>query len=254
MIRIPLTQQQYDAKVEQLKQEQGITLAGDSGTVSKLGVTIEYNYDGKELTVEVKDKPFFLHEAHVEAIVTSWLISKPASSSKVIAAVAMVLFAILCFCAPSVKAQTDASTAPTATLPASFYAAGASYNPSASPQFAGTLLIAKNVTVSGSNQRVFTVVDVLPVNLQTLTVSTNIGIGDALKVATIAGHEVYAPTSAGISYTGSNTGWNWTTGVAVPFKVRADKSWYAVPNVRVLKSSVAGGYQLVPGVLFGWGQ
>lgn len=156
----------------------------------------------------------------------------------------------------SVQAQTAAAppaTATTTTLPASFYAAGASYNPGASPSYATTLLLAKAVTVAGTSQLAFTVVDVLPVNLKTLTVSTNIGIGDAVKLATIAGHTVYAPTSAGISYTGSNTGWNWTTGVAVPVKIRADKSWYAVPNVRVLKSSVSG-YQLVPGVLFGWGQ
>lgn len=153
----------------------------------------------------------------------------------------------------SVQAQTAAAPAAPTALPSSFYAAGSSYNPSASPEFAATLLAAKNVQVSGTNQLAFTVVDVLPVNLKTLTVSTNIGIGDAVKLATIAGHTVYAPTSAGISYTGSNTGWNWTTGVAVPVKIRADKSWYAVPNVRVLKSSISG-YQLVPGVLFGWGQ
>jgi len=109
--------------------------------------------------------------------------------------------------------------------------------------------------LAGSNTLAFTVVDVVPVNVKTLTVSTNIGLGVAAKVATIAGHDLYAPTSAGISYTGANTGWNWTTGVAVPFKVNPAKSYYVVPSLRVLKTSVGGtGYQLIPGVLFGWGQ
>ena len=153
--------------------------------------------------------------------------------------------AILCLCGCICNAQTT-------SLPTSFYAGGASYNPSASQQFSGTLLIAKDVTIAGSNQLAFTAVDVLPVNLKTLTVSTNIGVGDAVKLATIDGHTLYAPTSAGISYTGANTGWTWTTGIAVPIRLGANRSWYAVPNVRVLKSSVSG-YQLIPGVLFGWG-
>jgi hypothetical protein len=149
---------------------------------------------------------------------------------------------------------TQTAFAQSVTLPANFYAVGASYNPPASPSFDGTLLLAKQVTVSGTSTLAFTVVDVLPINVKTLMVSTNIGVGVAAKLATIAGHNVYAPTSAGISYTGTNTGWNWTTGIAVPFKINPAKSYYVVPNVRVLKSSIAGGYQLVPGVLFGWGQ
>lgn len=166
----------------------------------------------------------------------------------------MKLFSALCVAAvlllsSPAPAQTPA---PTTSLPSSFYAIGGSYNPSASPSFAGTLLVAKNIAISGTNQLAFTVIDVLPVNLKTLTVSTNIGLGDAIKLATIAGHNVYAPTSAGVTYTGSNTGWNWSTGLAVPVKIRSG-NWYAVPNVRVLKSSVST-YQLVPGVLFGWGQ
>lgn len=244
MIKIPLTREQYGAKVQQLKDEQGIELTGDSGQVSKLGCVLDYVYDGAELAVDVIEKPFLFSKAHVEAIVAGWLSSKPAKSSAAATAVALVLMALLF--APQAKAQT--ATSP----PANFYAAGVSYNPSASPSFAGTLLAAKNITISGSNQLGFTVVDVLPVDLKTLKVSTNIGIGDALKLATIAGHNVYAPTSAGITYTGGNAGWNWSTGIAVPVKIRSG-NWYAVPNVRVLKSSVST-YQLIPGVLFGWGQ
>lgn len=167
--------------------------------------------------------------------------------------IALVL-ALAALAVSPVVAQTPA--APAVSLPASFYAVGASYNPSATPSFAGTLLYAKAVTVSGaaSSTLAFSVVDVLPENLKTLTVSTNIGVGVAARIATVAGHTIYAPTSAGISYTGANTGWNWTTGAAVPFKLSPTKSYYVVPNVRILKSSIAGGYQLVPGVLFGWGQ
>jgi hypothetical protein len=59
----------------------------------------------------------------------------------------------------------------------------------------------------------------------------------------------------GVSWTGSNTGWSWSTGAGVPFQI-GKSDWYVMPTVRVLKSSVAGatGYQPIVGILFGWGQ
>lgn len=240
---IPLTQAQYDAKVAQLKQDQGITLSGDSGTVSKLGVVIDYSYDGKDLTLEVKDKPFLISEKHIEAMIAAWLSVKP-STPPIAVMVAAVLLGMTLLFAPSATAQSVAN----------IYMGGASYSAGASPAFAGTALYAHELNASGTYA--FTLIDALPATLKPFTVTTNIGVGIGQKIATIDGLPIFVPTSAGISYSGSNTGWAWTTGAAVPFRLNAKSNWYIMPTVRVLKSSVSGGsgYQPILGVLVGWGQ
>ena len=151
--------------------------------------------------------------------------------------------AVLCLSVPS-RAQDITN----------LYAAGVSYNPGASQQVAGSALYAHEVNTSGTYA--FTHLDVLPNSVHPFTVNTNIGVGVAQKIATIAGAPIFVPTAAGISFNGQNTGWAWTTGAAVPIKIQKSKSWYVVPTVRVLKSSVSGGsgYQPIIGVLFGWGQ
>ena len=155
----------------------------------------------------------------------------------------LVLFATVAFVSRA-NAQ-DASN---------LYMAGASYSAGGSPAFAGSALYAHELTTSGLYA--FTMLDALPSSKKPFTVTTNIGAGVAQKVVTIAGVPVFIPTEAGISYTGTNTGWAWSTGAAAIFKVKPfrDGNVYVMPTLRVLKSSVSGDYQPILGVLFGWGK
>jgi hypothetical protein len=138
-------------------------------------------------------------------------------------------------------------------LPANVYAGGISYNVGGSPAIAGTGLYAHLIS-DGSGTYAFTVVDALPISVKPFTVSTNFGVGIAQKLFTIAKVPVFVPTSAGISYNGTNTGWAWSTGALASFKIK--NNWRVMPNVRLVKSSVSNGdgYQPIVGVLFGWGQ
>lgn len=148
-------------------------------------------------------------------------------------------------------------TAPPAPTPApaaftNLYAGGVSYNSVGHPSVAGTALYAHAVDAS-SGTYAFTVIDALEASKSPFTVTTNIGAGIAQKLFTIGKTSVYVPTSAGISFTGSNTGWAWSTGAMVPIKLKGN--WRILPNVRLQKSSVGGGgYQPIAGLLFGWGQ
>lgn len=161
----------------------------------------------------------------------------------------LVAFALFVF---SVCAFGQAP-APASTLPANFYAAGVSYNVGASPQVAGTGLYAHLVSADLGTYA-FGVIDALPVSVRPFTVTTNVGTGIAQKVFTIGKVNVYVPSAAGISFSGTNTGWAWSTGgmVAIPVK----NSVRIMPMVRVLKSSISGGagYQPIVGLLVGWGK
>jgi len=156
----------------------------------------------------------------------------------------LLLLALLAAAVP-LRAQTTVSHSVS-----NLYLGGVSYNPAASEPVAGTAIYAHQLNAVGTYP--FTLVDVLPGANKTVT--TNIGVGIAQKVATIAGYDVFVPTSAGISISGSSTGWAWSGGALVPVHIKGN--WYAGPNVRFLKSSVSGGsgYQLIAGVTFGWGQ
>lgn len=131
-----------------------------------------------------------------------------------------------------------------------FTAYGLSYSPGASPAIAGTGLYAHRV--AGDGTYVFTVVDALPLSVKPFSVSTQFGGGISQKVLTIAGANIYIPTSAGISYKGNNTGWAWTTGALIAIKI--SPRWRLAPSVRLMKSSVGdyAGYQVIGGVLVGW--
>ena len=152
----------------------------------------------------------------------------------------------------------DLPVAPTPQLPANLYAAGASYNNAASPAVAGTALYARLLSAD-TGTYAFTAMDILPVSAKPFTVTTNIGAGIAQKVFTFNGINVFMPTSAGISITGTNTGWAWTGGILADYNIKkAGKAtaYHIMPNVRFPKSSVSGGagYQLIGGILFGFGQ
>lgn len=146
------------------------------------------------------------------------------------------------------RSQTAAPVADVQNM----YAAGVSYNAGASPSVAGTGLYARLVANTGTYA--FTALDVLPNTLKPLTVNTNVGIGVAQKIATIANIPVYVPTAAGISFNGANTGWQWNVGALASIKLKGN--YYLMPTVRLVKSSVSNGtgYQPIAGVLFGWGR
>lgn len=172
------------------------------------------------------------------------------------------LFAALLFAAP-LLAQTTAPTAPAAS-PSNIYAAGTSWNQSTSPQVAGTALYARLVN-DGSGTYAFSVVDALPVvstpgnatiangAAKVYSVDTDISVGIAQQILTIHNVPIFVPTSAGVSFNGSNTGWAWTTGAMAAFTIKGN--WKVFPVIRVAKSSVGGeGYQPIIGIMFGWGQ
>ena len=157
----------------------------------------------------------------------------------------------LLFISAALFAQTPPN-APSATPnPNNVYGAGISFNQGASPRVAGTALYA-HLASDNSGTYIFTVVDALPQNTHPFTVNTNIGAGIAQKVFAVGKTPIYIPTSAGISFNGSNTGWQWSTGALASVKVK--NGWHIFPNVRILKSSVSGntGYQPIVGLLIGY--
>jgi hypothetical protein len=152
----------------------------------------------------------------------------------------VVIVVLLVLLAPSAWGQTN-----------NIAAVGVSVNPGGSPQVAGTGLWARSVNAQGTYA--FTVVDALPASIKPFTVTTNVSAGIAQKVFSINGVDILVPTAAGISWTGSNTGWAWSTGGMAAFRYKQAR---ILPNVRFLKSSVAGagaGYAVIAGILFGWG-
>lgn len=136
--------------------------------------------------------------------------------------------------------------------PSNIYAAGISFNNNGSPAVAGTGLYARLIN-DGMGTYAFTVVDALPQNTKPFTVTSNFGAGIAQRAFLIGNVPIYIPSSAGISFNGTNTGWAWSTGALASVKLKGN--WRVFPNVRIVKSSVTNGtgYQPIVGVLFGWG-
>ena len=176
-----------------------------------------------------------------------------------IAATVLLVFAL----SFTLAAQTDnpmptptpvpvVAAAPPLTAPplTNIYGAGVSYNAGASPAIAGSALYAR--LVAGTGTYAFTQVDALPASIKPFTVTTNVSVGVAQKLATIAGIPIYVPASAGVSFNGTNAGWAWSGGGMAVVKV---KGALVMPNVRFMKSSVSGGagYGVIAGCLFGWG-
>jgi hypothetical protein len=162
---------------------------------------------------------------------------------------------IVCALAMCGFAQSPAAPAPAATpaLPSNLYAAGVSFNSTASPRIAGTGLYARLISDS-TGTYAFTVLDALPASISPFTVTTNMGVGVAQKLFTVGKVPIFVPTSAGISFNGTNTGWAWSTGAIASIRIK--NNWRVLHNVRIVKSSVSNGagYQPIVGVLFGWGQ
>jgi hypothetical protein len=162
--------------------------------------------------------------------------------------------AVLLFVTVTAFAQTPTPPTPTPiTAPIkNLYAVGGSFNVNAKPSVAGSALYAHFVASPGTYA--FTVIDVLPNTVKPFTVTNNIGAGLAQKMLTIRNVSLYMPTTAGVSWSGTNTGWQWTGGGAIVIPMK--NNLYMVPTLRFLKSSVSGGtgYQPIFGLSLGWGQ
>lgn len=76
MIQVAMTPEQFAAKREQLKREQGIDLIGRQGSISKSGVSATYVYNGEALKVLITHKPFLVSTAFCEQKLLEWLNSK----------------------------------------------------------------------------------------------------------------------------------------------------------------------------------
>lgn len=155
------------------------------------------------------------------------------------------------FLAVAISAHAQAP-APTPALVQNIYAGGASYNPGGSPTVAGTAMYAHLISADTGTYG-FTVFDAFPVSVKPFTVNTNVGAGIAQKVFTLGNIPIFIPTSAGISFNGQNTGWAWSTGAMASIRVKGN--WRILPNVRWQKSSVSNGagYQIIGGILIGFG-
>ena len=131
------------------------------------------------------------------------------------------------------------------------YGAGVAYSVNASPSFSGSAFYARNI--ADSHSYAYTNVLAVPTSVKPFQVSTNIGVGIAQKFVTFGTTNVYCDTTAGPSWTGSNFGWQYNGSCFAPVHVK--KSYYVIPLVGFLKSSVSNGsgYQPVIGIHFGWG-
>jgi hypothetical protein len=66
MIQIPLTPEQFAALAAKVQQEQGLTLSGNEGKLTKMGVTAGYLYKDGLLSVTIREKPFFVSTEYCE--------------------------------------------------------------------------------------------------------------------------------------------------------------------------------------------
>ncbi len=74
MVQVEMTPEEFTVKAAQLRAEQGIDLSGSTGgQISKSGVTAEWAYDGKTLTVTVLKKPFYATIGLCEGKLRDWL-------------------------------------------------------------------------------------------------------------------------------------------------------------------------------------
>lgn len=169
-------------------------------------------------------------------------------------AFALVAFGQTTTTATAASAIPSAPSTPAAVQDTNIAALGVSYQPGGSPAVAGTGLYARQVSAT-SGTYAFSVLDAIPeAGVKPFTVTTGLALGIAQRVLTIGRVDIYIPLAAGFSYTGQNTGWNWSTGVLAVVPVK-NTSWRVLPNFRAIKSSVgsASGYSLIFGGLFGWG-
>ena len=173
---------------------------------------------------------------------------------------ATFLFIAFLAIAQTTTTPTPATTAPATgcvsspTVTCNLIAGGVSFQPGASPSTAGTGIYARLITPS---TWAFTITDALPLTKSPFTVSLDSSVGIAYSPFSVGKARVFIPTAAGVTFTGPNTGWNWSTGVGVLIPVQAQSKFYVMPAVRILKSSVVNGnvqgYGFIVGAYMAWG-
>lgn len=147
---------------------------------------------------------------------------------------ALLLGAVLC------PAQT-APTAPTRNaLPDNIYAFGFTVNPNASPVGSGTAMYGRLLDTKGTYA--IAVLDAVPTTTAPYTVTTNPSAGVAQLFLNNGNLKVFATPSAGLSYTGTNTGYSYALGGLATYDISPK---YAVGfGGRLFKSNVSNsGYQ-----------
>ncbi len=72
MIEVPMTDAQFASATRRLAQN-GIELAGPSGTLSKDGVTASYEHADGMLRIKILEKPFLLPQSLIEGRLKAYL-------------------------------------------------------------------------------------------------------------------------------------------------------------------------------------
>jgi len=149
------------------------------------------------------------------------------------------LIASLFLCTTMALAQ--ATTPPTRTsLPNNIYAFGMTFNPNASPFLSGTGLYGRLVDTKGTYA--VGVLDVIPTTTKPYTVTTNPSAGIAQEFYSHSNLKVFVTPAAGLSYTGTNTGYSYALGGLVTYDL--SPSYSIGFGGRLFKSSISNsGYQ-----------
>jgi hypothetical protein len=72
MLSIPITDDQFASLVVRLRTN-GIDMVGDTGTLTKDGVTAQYTHANGALSIEITDRPFYYPISLIETKLQSWL-------------------------------------------------------------------------------------------------------------------------------------------------------------------------------------
>ncbi len=72
MIELPMTDAQFATATSRLRQN-GIELTGQSGTLSKDGITASYEHVNGLLRINILEKPFLLPESLIEGRLKAYL-------------------------------------------------------------------------------------------------------------------------------------------------------------------------------------
>lgn len=140
----------------------------------------------------------------------------------------------------TVTAAAQTAPNPTEALPNNIYAFGLTFNPNASPVVAGTGLYGRLVDSKGTYA--IAVLDVVPTTTAPYTITTNPSAGVAQEFYANAKLKVFVTPSAGLSYSGTNTGYSYALGGMVVYDLSPS---YALGfGGRLFKSNISNsGYQ-----------
>lgn len=70
-----MTEEEFTSTSARLEQQQGISLTGLEGKITKMGVTAAYQWAEGLLRITILDKPFFVSTDYCEEQLKGWLSS-----------------------------------------------------------------------------------------------------------------------------------------------------------------------------------